>query len=340
MNEQATVGILDEFQTDFVEAWRQLPNKGFFFTLLAAWLLLFQFLGNSILGYVHTPSLFRWLWEGYTSPNAAAENDRHGPLIPFVVLGLLWWKRKELFATPLKLWLPALALVVLGIVLHLGGYVLQEPRISVVALFTGIYGLTGLAWGREWLRRSFFPFFLFAFAVPMGDNLGFITFRLQLLVCVLVEAVSHNILAIDVIRQGTQLFHPSVIPSEVYQYEVAAACSGIRSLIVFLLLATGYAFLTYRSWWKRILVISMAFPFAVLGNLLRMLCIIVAAEYFGGQKSGDYVHEGGPLGILSLLPYVPAILGVLFLGGLFEKKLADKPAPNKSTPEKSPPSPP
>jgi exosortase/archaeosortase family protein len=100
---------------------------------------------------------------------------------------------------------------------------------------------------------------------------------------------------------------------------------------VFLLLATGYAFLTYRSWWKRILVISMAFPFAVLGNLLRMLCIIVAAEYFGGQKSGDYVHEGGPLGILSLLPYAPAILGVLFLGGLFEKKMApEKPAPEKS----------
>src|SRR5215471_4215094 len=104
MNEQATVGILDEFQTDLVAAWRQLPNKGFFFTLLAAWLLLFHFLGSSILGYIRTPSLYLWLWEAYSSPNEAADNDRLGWLIPFVVLGLLWWKRKELLETPLKLW--------------------------------------------------------------------------------------------------------------------------------------------------------------------------------------------------------------------------------------------
>ena len=31
---------------------------------------------------------------------------------------------------------------------------------GIIALFTGIYGLMGLAWGREWLRHSFFPFFL------------------------------------------------------------------------------------------------------------------------------------------------------------------------------------
>src|SRR5262245_1105229 len=119
MNEQATVGILDEFQTDLVAAWRQLPNKGFFFTLLAAWLLLFHVLGNPILRYVHTSSVFLWLNEAYTSPNEAAENDRHGPFVPLLVLGLMWWKRKELLEAPLKLWLPAAALVVFGMLLHL-----------------------------------------------------------------------------------------------------------------------------------------------------------------------------------------------------------------------------
>src|SRR5262249_13923707 len=153
-------------------------------------------------------------------------NDRQGWLIPFVVLGLLWWKRKELLEAPLKLWLPALAVVILGMLMHICGYVLQEPRISVVALFTGIYGLTGLTWGREWLQRSFFPFFLLALAIPLGDNLQPITFRLQYLVCVLVEFVSHNILAIDVIRNGTELKDPS----GTYEYHVVAACSGIRSL--------------------------------------------------------------------------------------------------------------
>ena len=49
-----------DWRADTIECWHRLPNKTFFFTLLAAWLLLFQFCGNSILGYVHTSSLFAW----------------------------------------------------------------------------------------------------------------------------------------------------------------------------------------------------------------------------------------------------------------------------------------
>ena len=328
MNNQATigtVGILDEFQTDLVAAWRRLPNKGFFLILLLAWLALFQLLGNSILGYVKTPSLFAWMYEAYNSPNTAAENDRHCNLIPFLVLGLFWWKRNELLRQPLRIWLPALGIVMLGMALHIVGFAVQEPKISIVALFVGIYGLMGLAWGLPWLKCSFFPFFLFGFSMPQGDALQAVTFRLQLLVCWLVEIVAHWVLGIDVIRQGTQLFNPSGN----YQYEVAAACSGIRSLMAILLLTLAYGFLSFRSWKKRLFMVAMAFPFAVLGNLLRMLCIVIAAQIGGhehGQEWGNYVHEGGPMGILSLLPYVPAILGVLYIGRWLERKFAADPA--------------
>jgi hypothetical protein len=50
-------------------------------------------------------------------------------------------------------------------------------------------------------------------------------------------------------------------------------------------------------------MVASAFPLAVLGNLLRMLTIIIAAE-MGGQEWGSYVHEGGPGGVFSLLPYL------------------------------------
>ena len=298
------------FCQDTADCWRRLPNKTFFFVLLAAWLALFQFLGNSILGYIHSPSLFSWMYEGYNSPNPAAD-DGHGDFIPFLVIGLFWWKRKELLAQPLSLWRSGLLLLVLAIVLHIMGYVLQQPRISIVALFTGIYGLMGLSWGREWLRRSFFPFFLFVFSIPLGDQAKFITFPLRLLVCQSVEMVSHWILGIDVVRVGTQL----IDPSGTYQYDVAPACSGIRSLVAIFLLATIYGFITFRSSWKRVFLMALAFPFAVLGNLLRMLCIIVAAE-LGGQQAGNYVHEST---LISLVPYVPAIVGLLWVGRWMER---------------------
>ncbi len=301
---------------DSMECWRRLPNKGLFFALLAAWLAMFHFFGNSLLGYIHSPSLFAGLYASYNNPNPASD-DSHGNFVPFLVVGLFWWKRKELLALPLQIWWGGLLILVAGMVLHVMGYALQQPRISIVALFTGIYGLMGLAWGRQWLRNSVFPFFLFVFSIPLGGTADHITFPLRLLVCQLVELVAHMVLGIDVIRMGTQLFDPL----GAYQYDVAPACSGIRSLIAIFLLATIYGFLTFRSPWKRLLLMASAFPLAVLGNLARMLFIIVAAE-IGGQKWGNYVHTSS---LFSLIPYIPAIIGLLVIGRWMEKR----PKPDK-----------
>ena len=120
---EPTNGVLENLRIDFRECWQKLPNKGFSLLLLAAWLALFQFLGNSTLGYVHSPSLFRfvldtcnpqlvyWLtaldfhsvfhWMGQAE-------EGHIIVVPLVVLGLFWWKRKELMALPLALWAPGL----------------------------------------------------------------------------------------------------------------------------------------------------------------------------------------------------------------------------------------
>ncbi len=321
MDHQSSNGILEEFRIEFWDCWRRLPNKAFFFVLLAAWLALFQFLGNSTLGYVPSRSLMVWMYRAYnplvpepppgTVPDHTADaesTDGHGNLVPLVVLALMWWKRKELLAADLRTWSPGMVLVGLGLFLHLLGYGVQQPRISILGLFTGLYGIMGLAWGPDWLRRSFFPFFLFAFSIPLGSMAQFITFPLRLLVTYLVELTCHYVLAIDVLRVGTKL----VDPAGHYEYEVAAACSGIRSLVATLALAVVIGFISFRSWWKRILMVASAVPLAVLGNLLRMMTIVIASE-IGGRGWGKAVHDGGPLGIFSLLPYVPAFIGLFII---------------------------
>ena len=317
MEKQSANGILEEFRIEFLDCWQRLPNKGFFFVLLVAWLALFQFMGNSTLGYIPTPSLLSWMGLTYgSSADTGGADDNPGRLIPFVVLGLFWWKRKQLLALPLGMWWPGLLLLALALGLHLLGYMVQQPRISIVALFTGIYGLMGLAWGRQWLRESFFPFILFAFCMPLGWFSVSVTFPLRLLVCRVVELISIYVLQIDIVRVGTALSDPSGH----YQYDVAAACSGIRSLFAVTAVAIIYAMLVFRTWWKRGLLMASAVPLAVLGNVVRMISIIIAAEIWG-QEGGSYVHEGGPLGILSLLPYVAAFAGLLLLGHFLREQM-------------------
>src|SRR5580765_687271 len=182
--------------TDEVRAfWRQIPEKGLFFPLLLAWLALFQFLGNSTFGYEDTPSLFRMMFIYYTKKNDFSD-DSHGTVIPLAVLGLLWWKRSELLAVKTRVWWPGLVMVAGSLLLHVLGYMIQQPRVSIVALFTGIYGLMGLAWGPQLLRASFFPFVLFVFMVPLGSLTESITFPLRLAVSNLVAFIVQNFLAI------------------------------------------------------------------------------------------------------------------------------------------------
>jgi exosortase len=312
VNNKTPVDSAAKVADDLRSCWQQLPNKGLFFVLAAAWLALFQFLGNSTFGYIDTPSLMRWMYNAYTCPGS---EDGHGNLIPLVVLALFWWKRKELLAQPLETWWPGLVLLALALGLHTLGYLIQQPRISIIALFTGLYGLMGLAWGRHWLRASFFPFFLLIFCVPLGSLAEPLTFRLRLLVSKIVAGICQHVLAISVVSEGTSLIN---VPGR-YSYEVAAACSGIRSLMAITAIAIIYAFMVFRKIWKRVLLIGSAVPLAVIGNTFRMLLIVIAAE-LRGQEAGARMHDSA---LWSLMPYIPAVVGLMWVGRGLEKKFPD-----------------
>ena len=117
---------------------------------------------------------------------------------------------------------------------------------------------------------------------------------------------SHIVLGINVIQDGTRIFDAH----GAYQYEVAAACSGMRSLTAIFALTTIYAFTNFKSPWRTLLVMASAFPLALAANVLRLTSIIVASEVFD-PAAGRFIHESS---WISLLPYVPAIIGMLALG--------------------------
>jgi exosortase len=318
--EPSSDGILEEFRLEFLDYWNRLPNKGFFLVLLAAWLALFQFMGNSARGYIATRSLLSWMWQVYGAKTAeGVSEEAHGKLIPLVVLGLFWWKRKELLGAEIRLWWPGLCLVAAGLFVHVLGFIVEQSRISIVGLFLGVYGLTGLAWGPGWLRRSFFPFFLLGFCVPITPVLQPITFPLQLLVSRLVEMIANTGFGMGILRDGTQLRDPM----GQWAYNVAAPCSGIHSLVATAAIALIYSLLTFRSRWKVALMLVSAVPLAVAGNVLRMMSIVFAAE-LGGHDWGKAVHDGGPMGMWSLLPYLPVFGGVLLLGHWLREPLGPR----------------
>jgi len=288
------------------QEWGELPNRGFFLVLTVTWLALFEWLGLSTFQTLGSSSVLTWMFNVYSSPLV---DEQHGMLIPFVVMILVWWKRRELAAQPVGLWWPGLWLVAAGLLLHLMGFIIQQPRLSVIGLFTGFYGIMGLAWGPRWLKAILFPYFLLAFCVPVGELADPLTLKLRIIVATIVATISQLGLAPDVIRQGTQLFDAQ----HTFGYEVAPACSGMHSLVAMLALTIIYGFVNFKTPWKRVVMVAAALPLAVLGNVVRLCLTIMVAEMFG-QSAGKSVETN-----FGFVTFAVAIGCILWLGRWLEK---------------------
>lgn len=274
---------LEEFREELPVVWAAIPDKGLFFGLLIAWLLMFQFLGNATYGYIDSPSLFGWLKNAY---DATGSDDAHGSLIPFVVLALFWWKRDELKRVAVRNWWPGLVALAGAMGLHVLGYAAQQSQVSTVAMFAGIYALMATVWGWRLAVAAFFPFVMFVFCVPLTGIAEPITVPLRAISADISVFVCQHILGIPILQVGVQL----VDPNGRYTYEVAAACSGMRSVITLLALTTAYGWVNFDAWWKRLFVVSLAIPLALMGNVFRLVSIVIAAEGFG-QDAGAFVHD-------------------------------------------------
>jgi len=77
-------------------------------------------------------------------------------------------------------------------------------------------------------------------------------------------------------------------------------------------------------------MVFASLPLAVIGNVVRLGSIVAAGEW-KGQSAGNYVHESA---FFSMLPYIPAFLGMIYIGHWLEKLGTEsKPAAPASTTE-------
>jgi len=301
---------------DFIHSF---PYKGVFIVVVAAWVALFHFLGNSVFGYTDTSSLFRWLWAIW---NGSAD-DEIGMLVPALVLGLFYLKRHELLAAIQNPWAPALLFLGAGIFLHIVGFTVQQTRISALGFFCGLFGLLGMVWGPRFLRASFFPFFLLIFAIPFSTLLEPISIPLRHLVTRIAVGFCNAILNIGVLRDGVLLFSEN----RSFQFQVAPACSGINSLTAMFLLTVTYAFLRLRTPWKRAVLILGSIPLAILGNVIRLITVVWVADLFGQNAGGAIETKFGFLTFLSGLAGVFALGWLLREGGSGSPIQTNKPEP-------------
>jgi exosortase len=184
----------------------------------------------------------------------------HGFFVPAIAGYIVWQRREELAALPLRPNWWGLALVAAGglqLIVATLGVELFLARIAFILTLIGVVWTLG---GAPLLRKLAFPLFLLLFMVPIPAIIyNRITFPLQLLASRLAE-VALSVLGIPVLRDGNILELPT------QRLSVVEACSGIRSLLsmTFLSLVYGYFFESRK--WVRVALFVSTIPIAILAN--------------------------------------------------------------------------
>jgi exosortase len=269
--------------------------------------LLFQFMGNATHGYIATNSLFYW-WT-YQWVNHDSETQHAWLILALSVF--IFWQNLRRGGADGPASGKAISAILGGLALHAVGYISQQSRISILGLLLCIWGVLTLGGGKRWSRAAVFPIAFMVFAIPVNalDTVGF---WLQMWVVQAGERVSH-LLGIGVIRNGTQLF----AANGRYQYDVVAACSGIRSLVALSAISLVIGYLWLRPFLLRTLIFLCCFPLVYIGNVIRISSIIIAAQ-IGGQKWGNIVHDVMGFGVFIIVEGA-----VIFLADLIARRRPD-----------------
>lgn len=298
-------GVPDEFASRGV--WGPLAAAA----LAILWFYLFE----NRFGPERSMSAFEWLWSAWNE-----ENDfEHGPLFPLVITGLIVWRFKDLKPAVSRGSWWGLASVLIGVVLYLAACRTLQPRVAIGALPFLLWGGALFLWGWRVAWMLLFPLFFFWLAVPL-PSFQQATNQLQLLAVSMAHHGS-SVFGVDTIVKGTEIAsaHGGWEP-----LEIAAGCSGIRSLMALLMISGAWAYAAHGlALWKRGLLFFAAFPLAILGNSLRVISIFVIAEYGDEKWARGTWHDWS--GLLLFYPFSLFLLLVLHSileGGIPWKKRA------------------
>lgn len=259
----------------------ELMTIGFVSIIMGMLFIMFHLLGNTVEN-VSSRSAFTWMIARWGDKVSFGADYSHGYLIPFVSLGIIWYKRDEFFAATKNICVVGLYVVVAALIMHWVGAKMQQTRISLLSLILLIWGIPFYFFGWQIAKLLIFPCAYLIFCVPL-NFLDALSFPLQQAA----TTISHSMLnglGIECERVGTQLISPY------FSLNVEAPCSGLRSLLAMTALSAVYAFFTQRSFVKKWLLFFLSIPIAVAGNIGRIISIAMVS-IVSGQKLGTGLYH-------------------------------------------------
>jgi exosortase len=210
-----------------------------------------------------------------------------GQLVPLVAAFLIWRERGALRQCTLTpAWGAGVAVLAAALVLRACGYLLMFWSARDYALILTMAGLVLMVAGWQVLRRIWrILLFLFLMFPLPGTVHNLVSGPLQHVATTgsvfLLEAFGTS-----VGRQGN-----TVILAESIPVTVAEACSGLRMLTAFIIVAAFIAYMVKRPHWLKGILLLSSIPIAVVCNVARIFLTATIMLHINEEVGERFFHD-------------------------------------------------
>jgi len=277
-----------------------------------------------------------------------SETTSHILAIPIIFTYLIYRKRKMLTAvTPLETQgqpketkhLPTIAGILLfatAILLYwYGSYTFTPLEYHVAALPIFAAGLTLILFNPQTLRQLVFPIAFLIFLTPPPSE---ILYALGATLSIISSEASNAMVNASGVPStlSSEYGNPTIMITRAkgatISFAVDIACSGVYSLIGFLIFAAFIAYIIRDKPWKKLALFTVGLPLIYLLNIIRITLILLMGYHFGEEIALQIFHLLGGwtlifLGTLLLL----AISEKIFKTQIFAKPAEKCPKCNPKT---------
>ncbi|WP_120716534.1 exosortase V [Tsuneonella amylolytica] len=237
----------------------------------------------------------------------SGEEGAHGPIVLSTGLWLLWqqWRSSRSVVQPPSwpfVWIALAVLVPLTVFARITEIVEIEGYLMYASLIVVMYSLTGLAA----IKRMWFPLVYLAFIFPPPDT---IVYAVTIPMKMWLSKAAIGALAImdyPIAGEGVRIY--------IGQYEllVAAACSGINSIISLSAISLFYIYMRHQAEWRyALLLVLLIVPVALAANFVRVIILILLTYHYGEAAAQGFLHN-----FAGILLFAVALVGIFLLDAI------------------------
>jgi exosortase len=255
----------------------------------------------AVLLLIYWPVL-RWLVSSWLSN----EFYSHGFIVPVVTCFFIWIKRHDIHKDEHDAlgYFP----LALGGILYAIYVALNIKSLGALSLVLVIFSLVLLFFGKRSTRAILFPLLFLVFMVPFPFIQGF-AYTLQQ-ISISSSSWILELLGLPITTHGSEIYLGSTV------FTIGLPCSGINTFISLLALAAVYAYILTGSFYKRLGVFVLAFPMAIIANILRISSIIIVAYSGSVETATGWYHS-----LSSALFFVLAFLVLVLAAWIMKLKI-------------------